>query len=96
MNYNNGGNIMEKITVVVNNEVGLHARPASMFTKTANKFKSDINIIKNGNVFIGKSILQILSMAAGKGDELIIEADGQDEKEAIEAIKELFDNNFGE
>lgn len=87
---------MEKLSVVLNNEVGLHARPASMVIKEASKYKADINIIKDGQVFIAKSILQILSMGAVKGDELIIGANGPDEKEAIAALKELFDNNFGE
>lgn len=82
--------------MVLNNEVGLHARPASMVIKEASKYKADINIIKDGQVFIAKSILQILSMGAVKGDELIIGANGPDEKEAIAALKELFDNNFGE
>lgn len=87
---------MEKLSVVLRNEVGLHARPASTFVKEASKFKSEINIVKDGQTFIAKSILQILTMGAVKGDELTIEIDGSDEKEAIVAIKELFDNNFGE
>lgn len=87
---------MEKLTVVLKNKVGLHARPASMLINEILKYKSDINIIKDGQVFIAKSMLQILSMGAIKGDELTIEATGPDEKEVIVALKELFDNKFGE
>lgn len=87
---------MEKAVVVLKNEAGFHARPASMFVKVASKYKSDISIVKDGQAFVAKSILQILSIGAIKDDELTIEVDGSDEKEAIVALKELFDNNFGE
>lgn len=87
---------MEKITLTITNEVGLHARPSSMFLKEASKHKSDINIIKGDKEFNGKSIIEILCMAAVKGDEITIVAEGTDETKAIAALKELFDNNFGE
>ena len=87
---------MISIELVLKNEAGLHARPACLFIKEASKFKSDIFIEKNYKQYIAKSLLGILSMAASKGDKIIIKADGEDEKEALEALKLLVDSNFGE
>jgi len=88
---------MKKITIKLQNEEGLHARPATMFSKTAMKYKCDIELSKNGdtiNIYNPKSILSILSMGAVKGDELTITANGEDEEEAIMKIKELIQNSF--
>lgn len=88
---------MKKINIRLQNEEGLHARPATLFSKTAMKFKCDIELTKNGdtiNVYNPKSILSILSMGAIKGDELTITANGEDEEEALLKIKELIQNSF--
>lgn len=87
---------MVDVEVVLKNEVGLHARPSGMFVKLASKYKSEISLIKNDKKFMGKSMLQILSMGAMKGDEIRIVAEGEDEKEAINSLKELVESNFGE
>ncbi|QIB27622.1 HPr family phosphocarrier protein [Caloranaerobacter azorensis] len=80
--------------VELKNETGLHARPASIFVKEASKYASDIKIIKNGKEYNAKSIMGILSLGAGKGDKLTITAEGEDEKQAIQALKALVENNF--
>jgi phosphocarrier protein len=82
--------------VVVQNKLGLHARPAAQLVKTAAQFKSDIYIRKNSQVVNGKSIMGVMMLAAGKGMKLTLIADGEDEKEAIVALKELFDRKFDE
>ncbi len=87
---------MTNVEVVLKNATGLHARPASQFIQEANKFKSDVSVIKEGNKFNAKSIMAILSMGAGKGTKLVIEAEGEDEKEAVAALKALVDSGFGE
>ncbi|KGG80899.1 hypothetical protein Y919_03450 [Caloranaerobacter azorensis H53214] len=83
---------MKKLTIVLNNKYGLHARPAGLFVKTANKFKSSITIKKDGKSANGKSIMGILGIAASKGDELEIIAEGCDEVEAINEIRALFNS----
>lgn len=87
---------MEKITVVLTNEAGLHARPASMFIKEVSKYKSEVSIIKDEKAYNAKSIMGILSMGASKGDTLTINAEGVDEKEVVVALKALVESNFGE
>ena len=87
---------MYEIEAILSNETGIHARPASMFVKESSKFKSNIKILKEDKEYIAKSILSILSMGAVKGDTIKICAEGEDEKEAVEALKQLIDSKFGE
>lgn len=87
---------MYQADAILENEAGLHARPASEFISTASKYKSNIIIIKDDREYNAKSILDILSMAACKGTKLTIQGEGTDEKEAVEALKALVDNKFGE
>lgn len=86
--------IRKKVTVV--NEAGLHARPAAALVKLAGKFESDFYIHMYGYKVNGKSILGVMTLAAGKDTELEIELTGSDEKEAAEAITELIESGFGE
>ncbi|MCS7249950.1 MAG: HPr family phosphocarrier protein [candidate division WOR-3 bacterium] len=80
---------MVRENVKVEIEIGLHARPAAEFVKIAERFKSNIRVCKDGIWVNGKSILSLLTLAAEKGSELILEADGIDEKEAIAALKKF-------
>jgi len=80
---------MTSSTVKIVHETGLHARPASAFVKLANGFKSRIIVTANGRRANAKSILEILTLGAGKYCELIIEADGEDEREAVKALAEM-------
>ncbi len=81
------GMVREKVKVEL--EIGLHARPAAEFVKIAERFKSKIRVCKDGIWVNGKSILSLLTLAAEKGCELILEADGIDEQEAISALKKF-------
>jgi phosphocarrier protein FPr len=90
---------MEKIRLIVNHPVGLHARPAAQFVKTAMRFESDItvaNITKDEKLEDAKSILSLLTLGVNQGDEIKITADGNDATLALAALKELVENNFGE
>ena len=91
---------MQEATAIVRNKVGLHARPAAMFVQTANKFKSKILVAKLGDgddkEVNAKSILSILTLAVCQGNEVRIRAEGEDEKEAVGALCELIETNFGQ
>lgn len=87
---------MSRKEVILKNKTGLHARPASEFVQKANSFVSSINIIKDDKKYNAKSIISILSMGAGKDTKLIIEAEGDDSQEAVEALVTLVESGFGE
>ncbi len=82
--------------IIIKNRLGLHARPASRFAQLASTFKSEIRLMRNGESVDGKSILEVLTLACPKGTELIITAEGPDSVEAIEALSNLVENEFGE
>jgi phosphocarrier protein len=82
--------------VTIKNRLGLHARPAALFVQLANKFKSDISVIKDKEEVNGKSIMGIMMLAAGQGTVLKIRADGADAEAALKAIVSLVETNFGE
>lgn len=84
---------MIKEKVIVKFKVGLDARPASMFLRNSIKFKSDITLIKDEVRYNGKSILNILSMSAGSGEEIELEISGEDENLAMEKLKEFFEKS---
>ena len=83
-------------TVVITNEQGLHARPADLFVKLANRFEAEIEVVKDEQRVDGKSILDILTLGAGQGSQLVIEAVGGDAEEALDALAALIDHNFAE
>ena len=82
--------------VTVNNEVGLHARPATYFIQKANEFKSVIWVEKEERRVNAKSLLGVLSLGIVKGTTITLIADGPDAKEAVEALAQLVDNQLGE
>ena len=82
--------------VTINNEVGLHARPATFFIQKANEFKSGIWVEKDERRENAKSLLGVLSLGITKGTTITLLADGSDEKEAVAALSELVSGNFGE
>ncbi len=81
---------------IVNNQVGLHARPATFFIQKANEFKSSIWVEKDERRVNAKSLLGVLSLGIVKGTAINLIADGADEKEAVETLVALIDSNFGE
>lgn len=87
--------MVEKI-VIVKNRAGIHARPAALIAQTANKFASEVLIEKDSVTINAKSIMGVITMAAGYQTELTVRATGEDEQAAVDAIKTLFDNKFEE
>jgi len=81
--------IFEKL--IIKNEVGLHARPVAQFVKTAERFKSNVRLCKDGIWVNGKSILGILTLAAEYGSEIILEVNGPDEQQAFNELKGVLD-----
>jgi len=82
--------------VTINNQVGLHARPATFFIQKANEFKSSVWIEKDERRVNAKSLLGVLSLGIVKGTSINIIADGQDEAEAIKVLSELIASDFSE
>lgn len=83
-------------TVIVTNPQGLHARPADLFVKTASRYRARVEVVKESLRVNGKSILDIMMLAATEGTSLLIEADGDDAADVLAALVELFEQNFGE
>ncbi|HEX6178466.1 MAG TPA: HPr family phosphocarrier protein [Thermoanaerobaculia bacterium] len=80
----------------IKNKLGLHARAAAKLVHTAARFKSDIKVKKGDEEVDGKSILGILLLAAGRGSVVTIRADGDDERDALDAVEKLIDSKFDE
>lgn len=82
--------------VTINNQVGLHARPATFFIQKANEFKSVIWVEKDERRVNAKSLLGVLSLGIVKGTVISIIADGVDEEQAVDTLAELIDTEFAE
>lgn len=82
--------------IIIENEKGLHARPSSALARITNLFGSSIKISKGDYKVNGKSIMSLMTLAASKGQRLVVEIDGYDAKEAMEAIQSLVKNKFNE
>ncbi len=82
-------------TAVVNNQVGLHARPATFFIQKANEFRSSIWVEVEERRVNAKSLLGVLSLGIVKGTEITLIANGPDEEEAVEALAALLASDFG-
>ena len=82
--------------VVINNQVGLHARPATFFIQKANEFKSSIWVEKEDRSVNAKSLLGVLSLGIVKGPKVVIKAEGAVEEAAIATLSELIDSDFSE
>jgi len=82
--------------VVVGIRQGLHARPAALVAREARKWQSRIELVAAAQRVDGKSILEVLTLAAEAGTRLVVEATGPDAREALEAIGSLFEHNFNE
>ena len=87
--------MIEKTQIIIN-KLGLHARAAAKLSHLANMFNSNIYLIYNEDKINAKSLLGILTLAASVGNEIILQASGNDEKEAITAISDLFNRKFDE
>ncbi len=78
------------------NELGLHARAAAQFVQTANKFRAEVTVSKDGEEVNGKSILSLMMLAAPIGSEIVLKADGEDAIKLLDALTALIENKFGE
>ncbi len=87
--------LIEKEIKIIN-KLGLHARAAAQFVKTANQFSSDVKVLKNRMEVNGKSIMGVLTLAASMGTTIKIICQGPDSKEALEALCQLIENKFSE
>ena len=87
---------MTQKTVTVRNRAGIHARPAALIVQTAGKFSSKILFRKENEEINAKSIMGIITLGASYDTEILIEAEGSDEAEAVEALATLFENRFEE
>jgi phosphocarrier protein HPr len=82
--------------VVVNNTFGIHARPASLIARMAAKYKADIKLVKDGISANAASIMNVMMLAAAYQTKVVIKAQGPEEKEAVEALTQLFNAKFYE
>mgnify|MGYP005841756685 CR=1 FL=1 len=83
-----------EVTIV--NRLGLHARAAARFVETASRFQAEVQVIRGERQVNGKSIMGVMMLAAAKGTRLTLEAHGEDAAEAIEALRQLVAERFGE
>ena len=82
--------------LTITNKLGIHARPAALFVKTANRFACDIFVEKDGEKINGKSIMGLMMLAAGPGSKLTVSAHGQDASQALAELETLIKRKFDE
>lgn len=87
---------MVQAETTIINKLGLHARASGVLTQTVTPFKSDVWIIRNGRRVNAKSIMGVMMLAAGMGSVITIEADGEDEQAALDAVLAVIADKFGE
>ncbi len=83
-------------TFVIVNTLGLHARAAAQLVQTANRYRSEIHVEKDGMSVNGKSIMGVLTLAAAKGSQVTVACEGEDADAAMAALAKLIENGFGE
>jgi len=87
---------MKTATTQIINKLGMHARASAKFVSLAAHYKSDVTLGRNGQHANGKSIMGIMMLAAGKGSQVELSVNGEDEDQALEALLALIVNRFGE
>lgn len=87
---------MKTMNVMIVNKLGMHARASAKFVTLASNFRSDVTLGRNGQHANGKSIMGIMMLAAGKGTQVELIVDGDDEDQALTALTDLIQNRFGE
>jgi len=80
--------------IVIQNSQGLHARPADMFARLAKQFQSRIELVREGRRVEASSIMDLLTLGAAQGTELLLEAEGHDAQEAVDALVRLVESGF--
>ena len=87
---------MQKRDIEIVNKLGLHARASAKLTQLATRFKCEVNLERNGRRVNAKSIMGVMMLAAGKGVNIQIETDGEDEAAAMDGLVALIVDKFGE
>ncbi|MCW5877079.1 MAG: HPr family phosphocarrier protein [Anaerolineales bacterium] len=87
---------MKSVELKIDNAVGLHARPATLFVQAAQEHAAEITVVFEGKTVNAKSLLALLALGAGKGSVITVAADGDDEDAALQALSDLVAGNFGE
>ena len=87
---------MIKSTITISNRLGLHARASAKLTKLAASFRCEVHLSRGGRRVNAKSIMGVMMLAAGQGCEVEIETDGDEEQTAMQALRGLIDDRFGE
>jgi phosphocarrier protein HPr len=87
---------MIQSSIQISNKLGLHARASAKLTKLAGSFKCDIHLSRNGRRVNAKSIMGVMMLAAGLGSEIVVETDGPEEQAAMDALRQLIQDKFGE
>jgi len=86
--------VTRELTII--NKLGVHARPAALFVKTANRYECEISVEKDGEKVNGKSIMGLMMLAAGPGSKLTVYAEGSDASHAINELEKLLKRKFDE
>ena len=86
---------MPELQLLIRNQLGLHARACALFVKAASKFKSEVFVSRDDLEVNGKSIMGVMMLAAEEGATITVRTVGPDEREALEALRELVDGKFG-
>ena len=87
---------MQQREIEIVNKLGLHARASAKLTQLAAKYQCDVSLARSGRKVNAKSIMGVMMLAAGKGSRIMLETDGPDESEAMDAITVLIGDCFGE
>jgi phosphocarrier protein len=87
---------MIRRTATIVNKLGLHARPCAQLVSTATRYESEVSFVKDNLRVNGKSIMGVMMLAAEKGSEITVEAEGPDEEEAVAALIDVIESGFGE
>jgi phosphocarrier protein len=85
-----------KKTLTIKNELGLHARSAAMIVRVLERYRSSVFLERDGNQVDARSLLDILTLACPKDSRVVVRADGDDAREAVDSIEKLVDDKFGE
>lgn len=83
-------------TFLIVNTLGLHARAAAQLVQTANRYRAEVQVLKDGAQVNGKSIMGVLTLAAAKGTQIVVSCEGEDAQAAMEALAGVIENGFGE
>lgn len=87
---------LSSLTVVVPNKQGLHARPIALITQTARPFSARFTVTRDGQEVDGRSVLELMTLCAPQGTELLLQADGEDAARLLASVAEVIQGGFGE